>query len=295
MNSLLSPSRCSDALCKPRACHAKSPFRYPGGKSFLADYIRSKIEQSDGYTEYAEPYAGGAGAGIKLLGDRVITRLRINDADTRVHAAWSAMLYENDRFLEALSSCRLDISTWREQAEIVNEPSKASSNFDLGFATFFLNRTNRSGIILGAGPIGGYAQSGNWTVGARFYRNTLIERVRWVGLNASKISLTNMDGLTFLRRAAKRVYSSRTLFFIDPPYVGAGSRLYLNAMNDRKHSGLAKFLKSGAISNWIVTYDDCPLIDELYEGEEKSRLDVLYSLQAKRTQKELLITPKKST
>lgn len=270
-----------------------SPFRYPGGKAFLSDYIKHRIGSiNSNQAEYAEPFAGGAGAGVKLLSEGVIKRLRINDADQRIFAAWHAILRENERFLERLSTCKIDIETWRQQAELVKNPQNAMSNFDIGFATFFLNRTNRSGIIVGAGPIGGYEQRGDWTLDARFYRKTLLERIEWLGKKQKNIFLTNLDGLAFLKRAARSQYSNRTMFFVDPPYVGAGDRLYMNGMNEGKHRSLAAFLKKGAIENWIVTYDYCPLIVESYDGTKQSDLDVVYSLQKKRTQKELLITPR---
>ncbi|MEL7691911.1 DNA adenine methylase [Citromicrobium bathyomarinum] len=269
-----------------------TPFRYPGGKGFIADTLQQKIEAWIGSgAQYAEPFAGGAGAAIRLLARNTVQRVRINDADVRIFSAWEAILRENERFLDTLAECETSISAWHKHAELVKEPKKAKSRFELGFATFFLNRTNRSGIVLGAGPIGGYEQRGEWKLDARFNKHALAERVRWLGQRADQIVLTQKDGITFLRDASRRKYARETFFFVDPPYVSAGSRLYLNAMNERKHQRLASLLQSGTIQHWLVTYDKCPLIDEAYRHADLSLLEVPYSLQARRKEGERMVVP----
>lgn len=269
-----------------------TPFRYPGGKGFLAKVLQEKIKAWVGEgAEYAEPFAGGAGAAIRLLADETVSRVRINDADIRIFSAWEAMLVENERFLETLDQCDLSMEQWYRCADLVRNPQNAKSRFDLGFATFFLNRTNRSGIILGAGPIGGYEQKGTWKLDARFNKTALSERIAWLGERSNRIIVTQRDGISFLREASRRRYAARTFFFIDPPYVAAGSRLYLNAMTDRKHERLASFLQAGAIPHWLVTYDQCPLIDDAYNQSGLSIVEVPYSLQARRTEGERLVVP----
>ncbi|MEP3422935.1 MAG: DNA adenine methylase [Erythrobacter sp.] len=269
-----------------------TPFRYPGGKAFIADMLRSRIEDwISGDAEYAEPFAGGAGAAIRLLADGVVRRIRINDADVRIHAAWDAIINQTDRFIETMEACDLSVDEWRVQADLVKNPSHATSNFDLGFATFFLNRTNRSGIILGAGPIGGYEQTGKWKLDARFNKKALAKRIEWLGSRSSQITLSCKDGISFLRQASKRQYAERTFFFVDPPYVQAGSRLYLNAMNEAKHRRLAEILQSGALRHWFVTYDQAPLIEDVYSQAGMSTIEVPYSLQARRKESERMVVP----
>jgi DNA adenine methylase len=289
---LIDEQRATNVSCE-RWRGGATPFRYPGGKAFIAETLSSKIKAWIGEdAQYAEPFAGGAGAAVRLLAQGVVNRVRINDADIRIFSAWEAMLKENERFLETLERCDLTIAAWHEHAELVRSPEKAKSRFDLGFATFFLNRTNRSGIILGAGPIGGYEQQGTWKLDARFNKSALSDRIAWLGQKADKIILTHKDGISFLREASARNYADRTFFFIDPPYVAAGSRLYLNAMSDRKHERLAAFLQSGAIQHWLVTYDNCPLIDDAYSEADLSILEVPYSLQARRKEGERMVVPR---
>lgn len=265
-----------------------SPFRYPGGKAFLYKYLLSRLEKlPNGSRFYAEPFCGGAGAAVILLKLNAVEEIHLNDADPKVYWAWKAILEESDRFAETILTTAINLEIWNRSRRIVESVSEPG--FDLGFATFFLNRTSRSGIVVGAGPIGGYDQRGNWKIDARFNREALAERVRWLGSMRNRIKLTQEDALTFLSRSSNRLITDRTLFFIDPPYVKAGERLYLNAMNEGKHIALSDMLQNGVLANWILTYDDDPLIRTLYSGRTIKDLSVTYSLQNKRKEREILI------
>src|SRR4051812_22283935 len=139
-----------------------SPLRYPGGKAclanFLADVIKSNCASS---CRYFEPFAGGAGAALTLLLQEQVSEVFINDADSRVTAFWRAALLETDRFVEKINTTALSIQEWHRQHAICSNPA-ANKEFDVGFAAFFMNRCNRSGVLTGAGPIGGLKQEGEW-------------------------------------------------------------------------------------------------------------------------------------
>ena len=271
-----------------------TPFRYPGGKAFLCPEIERRIDGCAPVRPkfYAEPYAGGAGAAIKLLATNAVERIYLNDFDWRIYSAWQSIIAQPARFIDRIGSIGLDVETWQTQREIVYEAdSNRDDPFDVGFAAFFLNRTNRSGIIVGAGPIGGYGQTGTWKIDARFPRTALAARVKWISEQADRIVLSNKDGLQFLRETSAAV-GMDTYFFIDPPYVNAGSRLYMNAMSEMLHLNLAKFLiTTKQMPNWLVTYDDAPLVREAYRDAIIEDLGVKYSLQRKRAASELLIAP----
>ncbi|HEX8232417.1 MAG TPA: DNA adenine methylase [Caulobacteraceae bacterium] len=265
-----------------------SPFRYPGGKAFLYRYLNDRLNSlPEGRRIYAEPYCGGAGAAVILLKLGAVEEIHLNDADLKVYSAWEAILTESERFASQIMSTPVDMFTWyacRELVEGATEPS-----FELGFATFFLNRTSRSGIVVGAGPIGGYEQRGTWKIDARFNREALADRVRWLGSVRHSIKLTQEDALTFLSRSTARLSLDRTLFFVDPPYVTAGGRLYLNAMDEGKHIALSDVLQGGTLPHWVLTYDNHPLILDLYSRQTIRDLCVSYSLQNKRKEREVLI------
>ena len=265
-----------------------SPFRYPGGKAFLYRYLHSRLSAlPTGPRYYAEPFCGGAGSAVILLKLDAIEEIHLNDADPKVFSAWQAILENTERFAQAILDTPVDLDTWHAQKRIVE--GTGAPSFELGFATFFLNRTSRSGIVIGAGPIGGYDQKGNWKIDARFNREALAERVRWLGSVKDRIKLTHEDALTFLSKSTTRLSIDQTLFFVDPPYVTAGGRLYLNAMNEAKHIALSDMLQDGTLPHWVLTYDDHPLIRGLYAERPIADLAVTYSLQKKRKEREVLI------
>lgn len=270
------------------AMRSVSPFRYPGGKAFLYRYLHGRIEAlPEGQRFYAEPFCGGAGSAVILLKLNAVQRIHLNDADLKVYSAWKAMLEESARFSDTIHDTPIDLNTWYACRKIVDTATEYS--FELGFATFFLNRTSRSGIVVGAGPIGGYDQTGNWKIDARFNRSALADRVSWLGEVKDRVVLTQEDALTFLSKSADRLQIDRTLFFVDPPYVTAGGRLYLNAMNEGKHIALSDILQDETLPHWVLTYDDHPLIRTLYAEQVIKDLAVTYSLQQKRKEREVLI------
>ena len=200
-----------------------SPLRYPGGKSslscFLATLIKNnKIENCT----YVEPYAGGAGAALTLLFLEKVDSIIINDLDKAIYSFWKAILNHTDKFVEKIQNVEISIEEWRRQKEIYR--NKRSTQLDLGFAAFYLNRTNRSGIIEG-GPIGGVNQTGKWLIDARFNKADLIERIKNIASYKSRIKVSNKDGIELL----KLLHTNKNYFiYLDPPYYVKGSCLYLN-------------------------------------------------------------------
>ena len=245
-----------------------SPLRYPGGKSALAGYLSSTIE-SNGLRrcQYYEPFAGGAGAGLHMLLSGVAAELHLNDLDPRISAFWNAALTETERFQQAILTTPINVVEWRKHSDVVRQ-CDASKTFELGFATFFLNRCNRSGVISGAAPIGGYAQAGAWKLDARFYRQRLAERIGALAEYRGAIHITNMEARQFLK-----------------------SRLYLNSYTDHDHRQLASYMRRRTATAWIMSYDECPFIRDLYSFCNIVPNELKYSLQTRRAVQELLIAP----
>lgn len=268
-----------------------SPFRYPGGKGFLTSYLAKRIEGiAAPVAQYAEPFCGGAGAAINMLKDGAAAIVHLNDADICVYSAWRALAFETDRFLERLATVQVTLQEWHAARELLlSANNNGSYSFELGFATYFINRTSRAGIILGSGPIGGYRQTSRWRIDARFYRESMARRIEWIGTNRDRIRLTNEDALVFMARAHSRMPLNETLFFVDPPYVEVGSKLYLNAMSESKHSGLADMLQSGTFPHWILTYDNHPVVRRLYASQQLQSIQVNYSLRSTRKEREILV------
>ncbi|MFC6018422.1 DNA adenine methylase [Plantactinospora solaniradicis] len=252
---------------------AVSPLRYPGGKAALANLFNELIGRpGTESTRYVEPYAGGAGAGIVLLKQDVVQELVINDIDPAVYCFWLAVTSQPQEFASKISDTPLNVDEWRAQKQIYRE-SDESDPFSLGFAFFYLNRTNRSGI-LHAGPIGGVRQNGNYKIDARFNRDQLAERVAAIGALATRITVLSRDGMSVVKEF---VGDSSTFIYIDPPYVEMGSSLYLNALTHRDHSELAAVLDQHPERKWVVTYDPSDLIRQLYRKHDVREFQLSYS------------------
>ena len=269
-----------------------SPLRYPGGKASLAGFLARTIELNGlSGCLYFEPFAGGAGAALRLLREGVVAELHLNDLDPRITAFWSAALGEPERFADAIMSVPVTIAEWKRQQQVCTlaDPDKP---FELGFSAFYLNRCNRSGIILGAAPIGGYAQAGKWRIDARFYRESLAERVLAIGRRQEQIHITNMDARNFLVERLPRRHERKPVFaYLDPPYYSNSNRLYMNSYGDQGHIDLARYIQGHDGLKWVMSYDDTDFIRNLYPSCEISHLSLEYSLQRRRKAQELLLSP----
>lgn len=270
----------------------ESPLRYPGGKASLSDFLARTITANGlAGCAYFEPFAGGAGAALRLLGDGIVSALHLNDVDPCITAFWRAVLDEPDRFAAAILSVPLTIAEWKKQADVYKR-ADTSTPFALGFAAFYLNRCNRSGILSGAAPIGGYAQAGKWRIDARFYRETLATRVRTIAAHRAHIHITHGDALRFLSTGLPRGRARRHVFaYLDPPYYANGNRLYVNFYTDRDHRNLARYMQRQRSLKWVMSYDDDLFIREAYWKCRISPFPLQYSLQRKKQAQELVIMP----
>lgn len=269
-----------------------SPLRYPGGKTSLSGFVTDVIDLNDlRGCIYFEPYVGGAGLALNLLRERVVSEIHINDADRRVYAFWYAALNENERFVGKVLSVPLTIEEWYNQRVICENPG-SHSKFDVGFSAFYMNRCNRSGVLTGAGPIGGYRQAGKWRLGVRFSREQLAERFFALARMKERIKISDLDAVDFLKTKLPRGRQrANTFVYLDPPYVKKGQRLYLNSYSHKDHSQIARYLDVQFLLPWTMSYDDTELIRKLYWRHQISFLPIRYSLQEKRSAKELVIAP----
>lgn len=266
-----------------------SPLRYPGGKARLAPFFERIIRtQSPVPTHYAEPFAGGAGAALKLLKDGVVQHIHLNDLNPGIAAMWRAILHDSSAFLKLLEVTPIDLYQWRKQREIYQNPI-GRDDLQLGFATFYLNRTNRSGI-LNAGPIGGLEQRGYWKIDARFNRTGLARRIQAVAAMKSNITITELDGLEFLD--SLNDLGKDIFIYADPPYMVQGEGLYLHAFDEIAHLRLAEKL-SVVDSPWLLTYDDDSRItDVLYEGGRCATFPIAHTAHKQHVGSEAVIFSK---
>jgi DNA adenine methylase len=267
----------------PRRGLPRSPLRYPGGKASLAGFFNAIIARR-GLDTYVEPYAGGAGAAIELLLTDCVSEIVINDLDPAIYCFWYAITHSASSFLDRLADTPLTLDEWRTQQEIYRSGDQGDG-LALGFATFYLNRTNRSGVM-NAGVIGGQRQEGRYRIDARYDKDSLAKRIKAIADQHHRIKVTNEDGVRTIRRAIRR---KAALIYADPPYYDKGSFLYLNSFGDAQHEELASVLNARADRNWILTYDDHEPIRNLYADRKHFNFKLHYSAHQRTQVAELMV------
>ena len=261
-----------------------SPLRYPGGKTCLFPFLGNVIKENKlESVTYVEPFAGGAGAALALLYLEKVDRIVINDFDKAIYSFWKSAIFDSERFIKKIFNVPVNVNEWRKQKAInIND---VSSCFDLGFSTFYLNRTNISGV-LDARPIGGLNQKGKWKIDARFNKVTLAERVRQLSEYKNRITVLNEDGLKLIDDYLNR---KNVFMYLDPPYFDKGATLYLNHYQVDDHEALAKKLNENPESFWVLTYDDKPEIKSLYLKRRTVDFSLAYNVREARKGKEIMI------
>ena len=236
----------------------------------------------------AEPFAGGAGASLTLLYFEETHEIHINDVDRAIHDFWWSLLNRSNVFVDMLTTTPVSMAEWHRQRDVYRDRARVS-RVRRGFAAFYLNRCNRSGIIMNGGPIGGVKQAGKWKLDARYHKAELQCRCEKVVEYGDRIHVSGQDGMKFI----ENLDGESTLFFIDPPYFVKGETLYLNTLNEEYHSALAARLKSMRNAAWVLTYDDCAEIRRMYRDWATIRpFSLRYAASERRSGKEVLIVPK---
>lgn len=257
-----------------------TPLRYPGGKGRLGPWL-SRVMRHNRMSGgcYVEPYAGGGGVATYLLTRGYVDHIMINDLDPAIHAFWWSVLHDTDAFVELVRRTPVTIESWERQ-KAVHGKLQDHSTTEVGFATFFLNRTNRSGILTG-GVIGGKKQLGNFSIDARFNKTDLIDRIREIASLKRHISLFCEDAVELIV-GLKGELSGRSLIYLDPPYFHKGKQLYRKYYKPKDHDVIRTTI--GQIDTpWIMTYDNCPEIRNLYDVCQSAEFSMRYSVSGKRT------------
>lgn len=242
-----------------------SPMRYPGGKNCIFPFV-SKIFYENQLigASYAEPYAGGAGLALRLLFEGYVDHIYINDLDKSIYAFWTSILNRPNEFCEWLEKVDVTIHNWNKYKAIQRNSDDVNC-FELAKSTFFLNRTNVSGIVKG-GVIGGQEQKGKYKIDARFNKDDLISRIQRIARIKDRITVTNLDGLSFIGKLDKK--NEEIFIYLDPPYYKKGADLYMNFYSEEDHKKLSKHVHK-IKKKWMVSYDNQDFILNLYAEQNK--------------------------
>lgn len=270
-----------------------SPLIYPGGKTILYKKIKNILEKNNLIEcTYMEPFSGGAGLALKLLMNNDVKRIVINDLDFAIYSFWHNVLYDTDKFCNDIENIKVNLDEWEKQKYIYNNQDNYSM-YEIGLATFFLNRTNRSGIIKG-GAIGGKKQEGKYKIDCRFNKKVLIQKIKEIEKYKDRIKLFNYDANDFIKIVVMRQKNNNYFIYFDPPYIKKGPELYKNHFNLKEHTYLSEGIKEKlSEKNWIVTYDENKLVYSLYENFQIINFDLKYSAGQNKIGNEVMIMSKK--
>lgn len=242
-----------------------TPLRYPGGKGKLTPFIKLVLEENellDGH--YVEAYAGGAGIATRLLLLEYASCIHLNDIDRSVYAFWHSVVNATDGLCKRIRDAKVTLRERDKQKAIHADAGENHGLLELGFAAFFLNRTNRSGILHG-GVIGGKNQDGKWKIDARFSKGDLCRRIETIARYRARIRLYNLDAAVFIHGVLPSL-PAKSLIYLDPPFYLKADDLYDNHYDHADHETIAKIVRTQITIPWIVSYDYQPQIVKLYNG-----------------------------
>lgn len=262
-----------------------SPLRYPGGKASIAPALLADLDAEIWF----EPFAGGAGVGLRALFDGIVDELWLAESDPVVRGLWEWIIADVDSLASAVADLVPSLDLFYRSREIIAEANASAE--ELVLAGLVVNRCSRSGIIAGnVGPVGGASQSGKYTVAARFDPGALAARLRLLAPLTSRMRMVSDDGVAALESLPDSGADDDVVVFADPPYLGVGDRLYRDRMDLDAHRRLSGAL-AGLGCEWMLTINDVPQVRDLYEWAEVGRVPVRYCATSARIAEELLISP----
>lgn len=235
-----------------------SPFRYPGGKTWLVPTISAWLrKRTDPPRIFVDPFAGGGSVPLGILGEGLVERIVLGELDPDVSAVWKC-IFSPKREELADRIMRFRIS----RESVIRELSRTpKSEADLAFQVLLKNRTFRGGILAPGASLMKVGENGRG-VASRWYPETLAKRIRALGSLSPAVKFVEGNAFPLIKRYVSR---KEVAFFIDPPYTAgrgkrAGLRLYKH--NELDHAALFDLL-SQAEGVVLMTYDDCPEVVEM--------------------------------
>lgn len=235
----------------------RSPFRYPGGKTWLVPRLRQWIASRARAAEFIEPFAGGGIASITVAAEDLADHVTMVELDEQVASVWQTIIEADDGEWLAGKIAGFEL-TPESLTDMLRR--KACSIREHAFQTILKNRTYRGGILAGGAAPLKHGENGKGIL-SRWYPETLKKRILSIAALRDSITFIKGDGIDAIRQNAQR---RRTLFFIDPPYTvagkRAGSRLYTHSELD--HDELFS-ITSRVVGDFLMTYDDSHRVREL--------------------------------
>mgnify|MGYP001610994736 CR=1 FL=1 len=235
-----------NAIVNVSSVPQRSPFRYPGGKTWLIPLIRRWLQSLQPRQRHLlEPFAGGGIVGLTAAFEGLVDTVTLVELDDDVTAVWRTILSPNaPQLAEAVLS--FDFSPQAVEQVLSTPPETLQ---DQAFRTLLVNRVHYGGIIApGASPVK-FGENGKG-IASRWYPRTLYRRILAIAAIRDRMRFIHGDGLDLMQAYAD---DTATVCFIDPPYTVAGRRLYKHS--DIDHDGLFR-LADRMVGDFLITYDN---------------------------------------
>jgi len=244
----------------------RSPFRFPGGKTWLIPRIRNWLQcYSDRKIHFIEPFAGGAISSLTVAAEKLAEKITMVELDKNIAAVWQVIINEDSsQLIDRIRDFNLTIEN---ALEVLS--SKPSNINELAFRTILHNRISHGGIMANGSGIMKNGENGRG-IKSRWYANTIIKRIEKIQQFRNRVEFIHDDGFNII---GDLLDDENAIFFIDPPYTAsgkaAGRRLYdCNQINHDLLFKLTSEIKGGV----LVTYDNAP---EVKKFARKNGLDYL--------------------
>jgi len=270
-------------------------FRYPGGKTKLKPKIVEALRgRKDDAEEYREPFFGGGVIGIEFMKENPnIRRAWFNDFDIGLSFLWTAVFTDRERLKKmilAYTPAISDFYTFKEELTTVERDDLPTGELvELGFKKLVIHQISYSGLgTRSGGPLGGRKQNSKYKIDCRWSPEHICSKIDkiWAKLNHVDIRFQSCTYSDF--QPVIDDDSCSALIYVDPPYYEKGGELYQHSFSDDDHERLAEVLGKSR-HRWLLSYDDCPKIRELYSWATIETIDVNYSINSARTKGEVLI------
>lgn len=256
MPTILPPEHVVNVASVPQ----RSPFRYPGGKTWLIPRVRQWLRSLDHRPSVlVEPFAGGGIVGLTAGFEELADHVVLVELDKQVAAVWQTMLGGE---AEWLAERILSFKMTHENAR-ATLASTAGGTRELAFRTILKNRTFHGGILAPGATFIKHGENGKG-LNSRWYAETLAARITAISKIRERFTFICGDGIEVMREHARK---KRAAFFIDPPYTAggsngkrAGTRLYVH--HELDHDRLFA-IAEGVAGEVLLTYDDAPDVREL--------------------------------
>jgi len=230
----------------------RSPFRFPGGKTWLIPSVRKWMQQGGKVKELNEPFAGGGIVSLTAAFENLAQHITMGELDEEIAAVWEVLINGDTEWL-ANRVYKFDLTPENAKKELQKDNKTIN---DIAFCTILKNRIFHGGILAKGSGLIKNGENGKG-IRSRWYPKTLKDRMIAISYVNEKISFNRGDAFSVLEISKDAI---DTFFFIDPPYTKAGKRLYTHFQVD--HDKL--FALTAQLSGkFMLTYDDTPEIRKL--------------------------------